>query len=124
MASGKRAGYHPSHVQHQSKEATLKEQGFYHTSAWRRLRVKALERDHYLCKNCLRNHRITTATEVHHILPVDDHPELALVLDNLESLCWDCHEQTKDHGKRVMQAPAGVRVIKVSNGSDDEAIGE
>lgn len=65
-----------------------------------------------------------TATEVHHILPVDDYPELALALDNLESLCWDCHEQTKDHGKRVVQAPTGVRVIKVSNGSDDEAIGE
>ena len=124
MATGKRAGYHPSHHQQSGKEATLKEKGFYHTPAWRRLRIKALERDHYLCQNCLRNHRITAATEVHHLMPVEDHPDLALVLDNLESLCWDCHEQTKDHGKRVVQAPAGVRVIKISNGSDDEAFGE
>lgn len=32
------------------KEYSLKEQGVYHSKAWRRLRLLALQCDHYLCK--------------------------------------------------------------------------
>ena len=117
-------GYHPSRnsPDHESaqEKPTLKNQGFYHTPAWRRIRVMALQRDHYLCTACLKKHRFTKATEVHHIKPLEDFPELALDLDNLTSLCWQCHEETKDHGRRVTTVPSGVRVIKISNGARDE----
>ena len=94
---------------------TLKEQGFYHTTAWRRLRRAALSRDHYVCQACLRNGTRPphTATEVHHKKPLEDFPELALDLDNLESLCWQCHEETKRQDHHEQSGPAGVRVIKI-----------
>ena len=89
---------------------TLKEQGFYHSPAWRKIRVMVLQRDHYLCQHCLAKGIITQATEVHHIKPLEDYPKLALSLENLISLCWNCHEQTKKKQQRPV--PKGVRVIK------------
>lgn len=113
-------GYHPSHQEGVGEGITLKQQGFYHTSAWRRIRKLALQRDHYLCQACLKENRFTKATEVHHIKPLEDFPEFALELSNLQSLCWDCHEQTKSHGREVVKVPLGVRVIRVANGESEE----
>ena len=113
-----RSGYHPSHERGGRKE-TLKEKGFYHKPAWRRLRLLALQRDHYLCQECLKHHRFTAATEVHHVLELEEHPELGLDLDNLVSLCWSCHEQTK-HRTKQAEPPSTVRVIRVSDGKETE----
>ena len=90
-----------------------KKQPIYNTSTWQRLRRMAKQRDCYLCQECLRNKRITKATEVHHLQSVDDHPELALSLDNLVSLCRDCHEATKRRSKPERSIPASVRVIRI-----------
>lgn len=98
----------------------LKKQGFYQSKAWRRLRVQALQRDHYLCQACLRGRRIKKATEVHHIKPVDEHPELALELSNLTSLCWDCHELTK-HRPKQSAAIGKARIIEIGGDGDPEA---
>lgn len=97
---------------------------FYKGKAWRRVRAAALERDHYLCQDCLaakrRGERIRArrATMVHHILPREDYPELELALDNLISLCDPCHnkrhpEKGERPESRTAQTPAGVRIIKV-----------
>ena len=91
-------------------EKTLKEKGFYQSKAWRRTRLLVLQRDHYLCKHCLKRGRITRATEVHHIEELEEHPERALDLTNLVSLCWDCHEQTKRRGAKPLPP---VRIIKM-----------
>lgn len=98
----------------------LKEEGFYHSPEWRRLRKMALQRDHYLCQHCLRAGRIKRATEVHHLIEVERDPSQALVLDNLLSLCWDCHERTKH--KRGKQLPTGARIVRVVDGERDEDI--
>ena len=90
-------------------EPTLKEQGFYMGRTWRRCRKLALQRDNYLCQSCLRQGRTTVATEVHHIIPLEQRRDLALSIDNLMSLCHECHEATK---RARVEAPAGVRVIK------------
>ena len=95
----------------------LKEQGFYKSTAWRHLRLLALQRDNYLCRECLRSKRITKAAEVHHVKLVSSHPELALTLDNLESLCHDCHEKTKQ--KRHVTDDLPVRVIRMRDSGDD-----
>ena len=95
---------------------TLKKRGFYQSKAWRRIRLLALQRDHYLCQECLKQKRIKTATEVHHIKPLEEYPELGLELDNLQSLCWDCHELTKHRSAATL--PAGVRIIRITNESD------
>lgn len=113
-----RNGYHPSRRHGHDTEQTLKEQGFYHTSAWRRNRLLALQRDHYLCQACLARGKITPATEVHHVKELEDHPELGLELSNLQSLCWYCHEETKR--RKAPEPVTGVKVIRISDGKEME----
>lgn len=109
---------------------------FYGTDAWKRCRAAALRRDHGLCQHCLKEGRRAVdahgrsfpvlATMVHHIRHLDEHPELALNLDNLVSLCDSCHE--KEHPERhrykeeksasdgafkIPEICAGIRVEKL-----------
>ena len=97
---------------------------FYKTLAWRRLRLVALERDHYICQDCLAQKRLGArirarrAVVVHHILPRETHPELALELNNLVSLCDACHNKRHPEkggapGRAPTPVPSGVRIIKV-----------
>ncbi len=121
MSAHYRAGYHPSHKPPSKKDgekATQKEQGFYHTTAWRRVRQIVLQRDNYLCKLGSSKKCTLIATEVHHIQPLEDFPELALDLDNLISCCWWCHEETKQRASRPL--PSGVRIIRVRDGEEKE----
>jgi 5-methylcytosine-specific restriction enzyme A len=69
--------------------------------AWDKLRLVVLARDKHLCQPCRREHRITPATAVDHVLPkakggTDD-------LDNLEATCDPCHQAKtlRDQGKRM-----------------------
>ena len=98
---------------------------FYKSQAWRRLRAVALERDHWICQDCLAQKRAGArirarqATVVHHVVPRETQPELALELDNLVSLCEACHNKRhpekggRADAKPRGDAPRGVRVIKV-----------
>lgn len=89
---------------------TLKEQGWYKKAVHRNWRLLVMQRDNWLCQECLRQGRITPATEAHHIIPLEERPDLALDVSNGEGLCWSCHEQTKQRNKIMI--PSGVRVIK------------
>lgn len=89
---------------------TLKKQGWYKKAAHRKWRQMVMQRDNWLCQECLRQGRITPATEAHHKIPLEARPDLALDLDNGEGLCWACHELTKQKNKTI--TPPGVRVIK------------
>ncbi len=58
--------------------------------AWKRIRDRYIGK-HPLCEMCLKNNKITPATEVHHIRPLSrggTHDE-----DNLMALCKPCHSQ-------------------------------
>jgi 5-methylcytosine-specific restriction endonuclease McrA len=66
---------------------------FYKSRAWQRKREAILRRDKYICQNCKRYGRNTEATTVHHIIHLEDAPELALDNDNLVSLCAACHNK-------------------------------
>lgn len=109
-ACGSGTGKHHPTGKKPADKNSLKNRGFYQSKAWRRVRQLALHRDHYLCQECLKEKRITNATEVHHLKPLESHPELGLELANLESLCWDCHEATKPR-RREDSLP--VRIIKM-----------
>lgn len=93
--------------------STLKERGWYHTPAHRRWRKLVMQKCNWLCQECLRQGRIKTATEAHHIKELEAYPELALDVNNGEGLCWDCHELTKTRIKKEVDVPDGVRVIKI-----------
>jgi gp54 protein len=71
---------------------------FYASQAWRILREQALERDHYECVWCREEGKVTTENlEVDHIKELEFYPEFALELDNLRTLCKECHN--KRHGR-------------------------
>lgn len=87
---------------------------FYDSKEWRNLRKKVLERDNYECQECKRNGYVSIDTYeysesakrkkiklvVDHIKELEHYPELALDIDNLETLCVTCHNVK--HG-RVFQ---------------------
>lgn len=66
--------------------------------AWKRIRDRYIHA-HPLCEECLKEHRYTKATEVHHRLPLlhgGTHDEA-----NLEALCHECHSRiTAEMGDR------------------------
>ena len=72
---------------------------FYHRKEWKRIRAMALQRDCGMCRDCMDRMKSETgfrphrATMVHHIIPRSERPDLELDLDNLISLCPDCHEK-------------------------------
>lgn len=68
---------------------------FYNSTAWETCRHIRLKKDYYLCQDCLKNKTITVYDVVHHIKPYKDHPELALDIENLISLCHSCHGQAE-----------------------------
>lgn len=50
-----------------------------------------------ICRACLEN----PLTEIHHIIPVHERPDLAYDTDNIKAICGDCH--TKYHRKQGWQ---------------------
>lgn len=81
---------------------------FYDRKAWRVARENALMRDKYLCVLCLNKHKVTPAEVVHHkkhlSLENMDDPNIAYNLENLISLCSNCHTEVHqgEHGKGRM----------------------
>ena len=99
---------------------------FYHSAAWKHVRQVALMRDDGMCQDCMDRMRAgigvkpNRATLVHHIIPRSERPDLELVLDNLISLCDQCHEkrhpERRSKRKRKTQEKVKghtMRVIKV-----------
>lgn len=82
---------------------------FYASSEWALKRQEALERDNYECQQCKREGLVTVDSRkvegknkeivlnVHHKEEIETHPELALEIDNLETLCVSHHNIV--HGK-------------------------
>lgn len=75
---------------------------FYIKSVWLNKRKEIIQRDHCECQACKRKGKLTIVrvkarrkserAYVHHIKHLKDYPELALDNDNLETLCFECHE--------------------------------
>ncbi|EMF0043924.1 HNH endonuclease [Enterococcus hirae] len=76
---------------------------FYGSTEWRKLRSQCLERDHYECQWCKAEGRLTTQhdsiLEVDHIKELEYHPNLALDINNLRTLCKDCHNKRHNRMK-------------------------
>ena len=69
----------------------------YNTKGWKDERESVLRRDSYMCQLCKRRGITESATTVHHINILSLRPDLALVGDNLISLCGKCHGGLHDH---------------------------
>ena len=60
-------------------------------TAWDKIRKHILYRDHGLCQPCLKQGKLTQATEVDHI--VDKASKGSDDADNLQSICEQCHKE-------------------------------
>ena len=88
----------PKSRQHTNRKyiSSNKWRKYYGTKVWRDLREQKLQ-EQPLCEICLRNDKITPATQVHHIVPFgqgedeQERWELFLNYDNLMSICKHCH---------------------------------
>ena len=103
---------------------TSTERGY--DSAWRALRIKAMERDSFRCQLCGWQPEIAAAAtrygqpiptqatlrvlaamqqagdrhlQVDHIKPIAEHPGLRLMLGNLRTLCNSCHSAVTVRGR-------------------------
>lgn len=88
---------------------------FYLSPEWRELRKWVLQRDNYLCVPCYRKQKISAAIIVHHLKPIETHPELALDPENCVSQCGTCHNKVhpeRAKTKAVEQREYKARVIK------------
>jgi 5-methylcytosine-specific restriction endonuclease McrA len=66
---------------------------FRHSEKWKNKAVEIKERDHWMCKNCLKNKIFTYKDlEVHHIIPLEEDINQGLDDENLITLCRSCHE--------------------------------
>lgn len=106
-----------NHKQYDKYQRNKEAKRFYNSDAWKKCRSLALIRDNYLCQECLKCGDITPAVMVHHIKEREDHPELALVLDNLISLCNSCHNKEhpeKGGGKKKQKRRVPVVKVKAN----------
>lgn len=79
--------------------------GFDYSSSnkrWQHLRMRALNRDGFKCREAIRYGRIEEATHVHHIWPAEDYPEYAYCLWNLISLTKSNHDAMHDRITRKL----------------------
>ena len=65
---------------------------FHHTTRWRKLRELKLSLDP-CCQIHMMRGETCAASEVHHLLNVDDFPEEAMNMMYLQSVCAHCHDQ-------------------------------
>jgi 5-methylcytosine-specific restriction endonuclease McrA len=77
---------------------------FYRSAAWLGIRSIKLRRDP-LCERCLARGLLIPATTVHHKRERREAPDLALDLDNLESLCPSCHSSHHDASRATHARP-------------------
>ena len=57
---------------------------------WYKVRAMKLSQNP-LCEECILIGIVKSTDMVHHIIPVNEAPHLRLAMDNLQSLCMDCH---------------------------------
>lgn len=66
------------------------------TYAWQQKRAAIKQRDHYLCRYGLAHGSIVyEGLEVHHIIPLEERPDLALEDGNLITLSAEVHERAE-----------------------------
>jgi 5-methylcytosine-specific restriction enzyme A len=85
--------------QHEGTSKNRPGDPFYSSAAW--IRVRNQKRlDDPLCEECLKDGVCKPMSEVDHVLPRWEHPELALEPSNLQSLCKSHHSRKTLHERR------------------------
>lgn len=88
----------------------------YNDQRYKTARGAALRRARFRCEECARYGKTTTATTVHHIQPIEAHPELVFRADNLRALCPECHnkahpEKGGGRGRTTRKTSKSVQMV-------------
>lgn len=82
---------------HKKSLTKIERRIFYNSVEWKLKRHEILDRDNYECQWCKENGLVTTQfdsiLEIDHIKELEYYPELALMNENLRTLCKDCHNK-------------------------------
>lgn len=81
------------HRRYDREQRDQRSKAFYSSPDWERLRVFVLERDQHLCQECLKEHRMTPADTVDHIIPIRVDWSRRLDPNNCRALCASCHSR-------------------------------
>ena len=73
------------------KKYTKKSHNYYDPE-YRKLRLKVFLRDGEVCGKCKAIPAHGKSLTIDHIKPVSKYPELAMDIDNLQVLCWECNQ--------------------------------
>lgn len=95
---------------------------FYSTNHWRKVRELVRARDHNECQRCAFNKRLTISEKsrdlhVHHIAEIEKFPQYALNMNNLITVCHNCHNIIHDRWQ------VEIKMDKHENFDDREWIG-
>jgi 5-methylcytosine-specific restriction endonuclease McrA len=74
---------------------------FYNSKEWKILRASKMAAANGLCEECARKKIFSVAKEVHHIIPIEKDPSLALDFNNLMALCSECHNAVHDRQSKL-----------------------
>ena len=89
--------------------STGKDNNFYSSNKWRKIRLKVIRRDGLYCAECKRNNRKTLGKEVDHIIPIKERPDLITTLFNLQLLCKSCHSKKSWNENQFMHVKVTER---------------
>ena len=100
----------------------MRDDPFYRSTRWLKLRQKALRRDGYMCQISKRYGKHVPANLVHHIFPRSQYPEYEWELWNLISVSASAHnklhirddDELTEEGKRLMERTKLVMGNKIS----------
>ena len=81
-----------------NKRASARERGY--DTKWDKFRAWFLQQPgNQYCKRCLElDDALVLAEVVHHIIPISERPDLRLVPDNCQPLCYQCHTEVHREG--------------------------
>lgn len=87
---------------------------FYKNTKWKGKRERILKRDEYVCRECKRYGKNVAASTVHHVIPLDQRPELKYSNDNLISLCSKCHDKMHDRTNNELTKLGEEWVVRIN----------
>lgn len=90
---------------------------FYKSKVWQGCRAAYMKKVGGLCERCLKKGLIVPAVVVHHRIrltqdTVND-PKISTNFENLEALCWSCHEKEHKGKQRRYQTDAQGHVVGI-----------
>lgn len=86
------------------QENRREQNNFYKSTRWRKCRAAYLS-EHPICERCAAAGIVSVAEHVHHRIELEEDnyldPIIALNPDNLEALCFECHQKEHHRAQEV-----------------------